>query len=373
MHETIRLGTVRGITLGVHWSVLAIAALVAWGLADGYLPAVAPGYRPVEYWGVGVVAVAVFFGSLLGHELGHSLVALRRGVGVDRITLWLFGGVAQLRGDAPDPRAEFEIAAAGPGVSLAAAATAGLGAGLLTAVGGPELLVVGLAWLALINVVLAGFNLVPAAPLDGGRILHALVWRSTRDRSRATRVATSAGRGFGTACIAVGIVGIAGGAIAGAWLVLVGWFVLTAATAEAGQATLMEALAGVLVRDVMTPDPVTVRADATVAVVLEETFLRHHCSAFPVVDGSGWIVGLLTLRQVRDLAPTERAHRTTAQIAHPLDRVTCVGPDEPLVRILRDSAPDGAAGGRMLVLDRDRLVGIVSPNDVHRAIRDAVA
>ncbi|MFO1536625.1 MAG: CBS domain-containing protein [Actinomycetota bacterium] len=254
MHESIRLGVVRGITIGMHWSVLAIAALLTWGLAGGYLPTVAPGYRAGEYWLVAGAAVVVFFGSLLGHELGHSLVALHRGVEVDRITLWLFGGVARLRGDPPDPRAEFEIAAAGPGVSLAAAA--------------------------------AG---------------------------------------------------------------------------------------GVRVRDVMTPSPITVRADAAVAGVLEETFLRHHCSAFPVVDGAGWVVGLLTLRQVREVAPAERAHRTAAQIAHPVERVTCVGPDEPLVRVLGDSAPDGAAGGRMLVLDHDRLVGIVSPNDVHRAIRDAVA
>jgi Zn-dependent protease/predicted transcriptional regulator len=373
VHESIRLGIVRGITVGVHWSVLAIAALLTWGLAGGYLPAAAPGYRAGAYWLVAGAAVVVFFASLLGHELGHSLMALRRGVRVDRITLWLFGGVAQLRGDPPDPRAEFEIAAAGPGVSLAVAAAGGIAAGLVGAVGGPDLAVAGLAWLALVNVVLAGFNLVPAAPLDGGRLLHALVWHTTHDRMRATRVATTAGRGFGTACIAVGIIGVAGGALAGAWLVLVGWFVLTAAGAEAAQAVLVESLAGVRVRDVMTTSPITVRADAAVSVVLEETFLRHHCSAFPVVDGGGWVVGLLTLRQVREVAAAERAHRTAAQVAHPVERVTCVGPDEPLVRVLGDSAPDGAAGGRMLVLDHDHLVGIVSPNDVHRAIRDAVA
>jgi Zn-dependent protease len=369
MHESIRLGTLRGIAIGCNWSVLAIAALIAWGLADGYLPEAAPGYSGVEYWAIAAFAVVLFFGSLLAHELSHSLVAQRRGVQVDSITLWLFGGVARLRGEAPTPRAELAIASAGPAMSLSATLVFGGAAAALAGIGAPELVYATFGWLALINGILALFNLAPAAPLDGGRILHAIVWGLTDDRHRATRVASGAGRVFGYLLIGIGVASIMGGYIGGAWFALIGWFVITAANAEATHALLEGALAGVRVRDVMTPNPVVVRADHAIDVLLEQAFLRHHCSSFPVVDEHGQVLGLLTLRRVRHVPQEDRVLRTAREIAIPLDQLAIVHPDDRIVEVLEHADPDAGGDGRMLVFDADHLVGIVSPNDVNRAVQ----
>jgi len=371
MNESIRFGTFRGIAIGCNWSVLAVGALIAWSLAAGYLPDAAPGYSGAEYWLVATVAVALFFASLLAHELGHSIVALGQGVEVDSITLWLFGGVARLRGEAATATAELKIASAGPAVSIAATVGFGLGAAGLGAVHAPELLFDTLAWLALVNGMLAIFNLAPGAPLDGGRILHALVWGATGDRNRATRVATGAGRVFGALLIGVGILTVAGGYLGGAWLALVGWFVVTAARAEATHALIATALAGVKVRDVMTAHPVVVRADHSIDRLLDEAFLRHHCSSFPVVDADGRVLGLLTLRRVRDVPADDRTARTAGDVAIPLARTAVVGPDDGLVDVLEHADPDTVGDGRMLVFDDGRLVGIVSPTDVNRAIQTA--
>lgn len=368
MHESIRLGTVRGIAIGLNWSVLAIAALIAWGLAEGVLPEVAPGYGDGTYWLVAVAAVVLFFASLLAHELGHSIVAQGQGVVVEGITLWLFGGVAKLRNEAGTHRAELKIAAAGPAVSVALALGFGGLALVADGLGAPEIVVEASAWLALINGILAVFNLAPAAPLDGGRILHALVWRLTGDRNRATRVSTGAGRVFGYFLVGLGIFLLLGGYLGGAWLALVGWFVISAASAEATHALLKGALAGVRIRDVMTPDPVTVPARLPADVLLDDVFLRHHCSAFPVVDDGGRPVGLVTLRRFRALPPDARGRVTAGEVAVPLDEVIIAHPHEALVDVLERSAGrTGAGDGRMLVFDDGRLVGIVSPTDVNRA------
>jgi len=371
MNESIRFGTFRGIAIGCNWSVLAIAALLAWGLAGGYLPDAAPGYSTAEYWLVAAFAVVLFLGSLLAHELGHSLVALRQGVQVDSITLWLFGGVARLRGEAATSTAELKIATAGPAVSVTATVVFGLGAAALGAANAPDLAFDTLAWLALVNGMLAIFNLAPAAPLDGGRILHALVWGATGDRYRATRVATGAGRIFGYVLIGVGILMVAGGYLGGAWLALVGWFVISAASAEATHALIATALAGVKVRDVMTAHPVVVRAEHSIDRLLEDAFLRHHCSSFPVVDEDAHVLGLLTLRRVRDLPPDDRSTNTAGDVAIPLTRTAIVGPDDSLVDVLEHADPETAGDGRMLVFDNGHLVGIVSPTDVNRAIQMA--
>ncbi|GMU78393.1 MAG: putative zinc metalloprotease Rip3 [Acidimicrobiia bacterium] len=369
MHESIRLGTVRGIAIGLNWSVLAVAGLIAYGLADGVLPEVAPGYRPGAYWAVAIGAVLCFFASLLAHELGHSIVAQGQGVVVEGITLWLFGGVAKLRNEAHTHQAELKIATAGPAVSVALALVfAGIALAADTA-GAPELTVEAFTWLALINGMLAVFNLAPGAPLDGGRILHALVWRSTHDRNRATRVSTGAGRVFGYLLVGLGILMVLNGAIGGIWLALVGWFVISAARAEATHALLRGALGGVRVRDVMSRDPHVVPEDQALSALLDDAFLRHHWSSFPVVNGIGDVTGLVTLRRVRHVAPGDRERLTAGDVAVPIDRCVIVAPDEALIDALEQVGPDGGGDGRMLVFEGGHLVGIVSPTDVHRALR----
>jgi Zn-dependent protease/CBS domain-containing protein len=367
VNESVHLGRVRGISIGINWSVLVIAWLLAWGLADGILPEDAHGYTSAEYWAVALGTVVVFLASLLTHELGHSLVAQRQGVKVERITLWLFGGVAQLGGEARTPRAAFRIAVVGPLISVALGGCFAGVAVALAALSGPSIAVAALAWLAVINGVLALFNLVPAAPLDGGRVLHALVWRRTGSHGRATAIATRSGRTFGYVLIAVGTVSLAAGAIDGLWFAFLGWFLLSAARAEATHELLHGALAPLSVGDVMTPRPDTIPADTPVAAAVDDWFRRAHHSSFPVSDRDGAVVGLLTMRRLRDLDLSD-PRPTVGDVAAPLSEVAIVAPDDPVPTLLERMAAAPGRDGRALVLDGGRLVGIVSSTDVQRAL-----
>jgi Zn-dependent protease/predicted transcriptional regulator len=372
MKESFRLGRVLGIPVGVNWSVLVILALFAWSLATVTLPEVAPGYGDAAYWVTAVAVAVVFFACLLAHELAHSVVATHHDVGVDSITLWLLGGVSKLRGEAHDPSSELRIAAAGPAASLGLGLAFGAVAGVLGTVGAPALVVAALSWLAVINVILALFNLVPAAPLDGGRLLHAFVWHRSGDHAAATMAATRAGRWFGAVLVGLGVLLTFGGVVTGLWFVLLGWFLISAARAEATHELLHGAFAGMHVRDVMTASPVVVPADVTVADLVDDWFLHHRCSAFPVVDDEGRATGLVTLRRVR--TTDRRAWQTlrARDVADDLAGVATAAPDELLTALLERMSVAPGGDGRALVFEHDHLVGIVSPTDVRRAI-DVVA
>ena len=246
MRTTLRLGRVNGIDLGANWSVLVIGALIAYGLSGGVVDGV--------LWAVIVPTVALFLGSLLAHELGHSLVAQRNGIEVRGITLWMLGGVAQLDGRMPSAGAEFRIAASGPAVSYLLSAMFFALWGVASALGGPALVGQAFAWLALVNIVLGTFNLIPAAPLDGGRILASAIWAASGDRTRADVAATRVGQGFGGLLIGAGVLGPALGVpYVSLWTALIGLFVYRTATVELAHAH-FEALVGDrTVGDVMTP------------------------------------------------------------------------------------------------------------------------
>lgn len=223
MNETIRLGEIKGVRVGLNWSVIAIFLLLLFGLAAGRFPLRYPDLGVALYVVAGLAAATVFLGSLLAHELAHALVARRNGGKVDGITLWLFGGVARLETESKDPGAEMRMAAVGPFVSLALAAVFGTASWALAAATGDSIAVGVLQWLALINGILAVFNLVPAAPLDGGRILRAFLWRRRGDRFTATITAARAGRAFGWLLVGVGLVElVAAGLAGGLWLALIG-------------------------------------------------------------------------------------------------------------------------------------------------------
>jgi Zn-dependent protease len=366
--ETIRLGRVRGIRLGAHWSVLVIGWLLVWALADSTLPAEAPGSSDFAYWVAATATVCAFWAGLLAHELAHSLVASHRGVEVEGITLWLFGGVSQFRGEAATPADELHIALAGPATSLGLAIGWGLLAAAIAGASGPDLLVVSLAWLAGINLLLGIFNLAPGAPLDGGRVLHAIVWQRTGDRARATVTATNSGQVVGYVLIGLGVLIVAAGGLGGIWFVFLGWFLLVAARAEATHLLVREALAGVRVRDVMTAHPVTAPDDISVEALLHEFVLRQHCSTFPITGTTGRVTGLVTLRQLKRSSPRERSTRRVADIATPIERVPRATPDEAIIALLDRIGLSDTSDGRALVFDDDHLVGIVSPTDLNRAL-----
>ncbi|MEU2737931.1 site-2 protease family protein [Streptomyces sp. NPDC007095] len=367
MRATFTLGRISGVRIGVHWSVLLIFGIIAFGLAQGRLPQVYPGHSPVEYWVAGLGAAVVFFASLLAHELAHAVVARRNGVVVDDIVLWLLGGVARLKSEASSPAAELRTAGVGPLVSLVLGGLFVLGAWLLAMVSAPELLVEVVAWLGGINLLLAVFNSLPAAPLDGGRLLRAFLWWRTGDRLRATAGATMAGRVLGWLLIGLGLVAfMRGGGLGGLWLALIGWFLIAAATAEGRQAQLRGVLAGVPVRDAMTRDPLTVPAALTVADLLADPLYRYRHSAFPVTGADGAPVGLVTLDGARQVPPENSGAVTVGEVMVPLSRTTVAGTDDSLADLLPRMEP--GAEHRVLVMDKGRLVGILSLSDISRTV-----
>jgi Zn-dependent protease/CBS domain-containing protein len=371
VRESVRLGRIAGIAVGLNWSVLVIFFLIAFGLAAGRFPLLYADLPGWTYAAAGLVTAVVFFLSLLAHEISHAIVAQRNGVGVEGIVLWMFGGVARLTGEADDPGADLRISGVGPLVSaLLAAAFYGV-AVLVARAGAPGIVVGSVAWLAIINGMLAIFNLMPAAPLDGGRILRAFLWSRHGDRSRAAITATRAGQVFGWLLVAGGLflfAVLAG--FGGLWLALIGWFITSAARAEEQQVRVRDALAGVRVSDVMTPDPAVVRGDVDVATFIEDYVLRNRYSAFPLQEPSGELQGLVTLNRVKQVPRERRPELRIRDIACPMGEVATARPDEELTDLLPRMAACG--DGRVLVVeDGQRLVGIVSPTDVSRAIERA--
>ncbi|MFR0354647.1 site-2 protease family protein [Streptomyces sediminimaris] len=368
MKESLPLGRIAGVRVGLHWSVLVIVALVTVMLAGGRFPDAHPHHSSWAYTVLALLTALVFLASLLVHELAHAVVAQRNGVQVDGITLWMLGGVARLRSEAPTPAAELRIAGVGPLTSaVLGAAFTGL-ALWLDAIGVSGLVVEAVAWLAAINVVLAVFNAVPAAPLDGGRLLRAYLWHRTGDPVRATRGASAAGRALGWFLVVLGFAMVLfEGNLSGLWSALIGWFLITAATEEARHAELGAVLAGLPVRRVMTRDPVTVRATVTVAAFLAEgPFGAYRHSAFPVLAADGAPAGLVTVRLVNEVPVQARSATTVADVMRPLADVATASPDEAVVDLL--PRLEASRERRALVLDGEHLVGIVTLADVSRAV-----
>jgi len=366
MGQTFSLGRIFGIRVGVNWSVLAIVALLAYGLAVGEFPAAAPRHPVAEYVIAAVVTAVAYMGSLLAHELAHSLVARRNGLQVEGITLWLLGGVSRLQGEVKDPGAEVRIAGAGPLVSLLLGGAFLLLAWLVHAAGVQGVVVAALAWLGGINVLLAVFNVIPAAPLDGGRLLRAVLWRITGDRFRAAVWSARSGQVFGWALVVIAAyLVLVRRDYSWLWFALLGWFLISAATAEGQQAVLQSRLRTVAVRQIMTPDPVTVPASATVAWFLADYLPWHRHSAFPVV-ADGQTVGLVTVHRVNQVPAGERGQTTLGEVACPLPEVAQATPDEPVADML--PRLNECSERRALVFTGGHLAGIVSPADVSRAL-----
>ncbi len=369
MRASISLGRIAGIRVGINASVFLIIAILVAGLATGRLPAAFPGRSLVAYVIAAIIAAVLFLASLLAHELAHSLVARRSGVEVESIVLWLLGGVAQLKGEPKTPGADFRIAFVGPLTSFALAAIFGLAAGGVAWLGTAGLPFGVLAYLAATNAMLAVFNLIPAAPLDGGRVLRAALWRWRGNRQAAAVSAARAGRFVGFAMIALGVLQVVTGfGLGGIWLALIGWFVVSAATAEEQHARLDGKLADVRVGQVMTATPVVVDGNLTVAEFIARVALSQRFSTYPLVDHQGRLTGLVTLNRVRAVSPESRATTQLHDIACAPAEVPLTRPEEPIVDLIERM--QGCSDGRAVVLDADgRVIGVVSPTDVARALQ----
>jgi len=360
---SVQVARVLGIPVFVHFSWFVVFGLIAWTLATGYFPQRYPNLPVTSYWAKGLLASLLFFVSILLHELGHSVVALKSGIAIRSITLFIFGGVARLARDPPDGRTELRMAAAGPAVSVVLAGLF-MAAGALARPGGTAWAVA--RYLAVINLVVAAFNLVPAFPLDGGRLLRGLLWKSM-GKARATRVAARAGTLFAYFLIASGVVSmLRGSGISGMWYVLIGWFLKDAAAGAYQSARVDEALRGVTAGDAMVKDPATLPAEISLAEAVHEHFLRTGYGAYPVLRGDA-PVGLLCRRDVLKV-PAEDRERTSVQAAMtPLAELAVVPPAAPLIRAMSRMAESGV--GRVLVMDGNRLAGLLTMGSVLRHVR----
>jgi Zn-dependent protease len=381
---------VRGIPVGVDWSWFLVLFLVIWFLSGVYRGMLGDPQDSTEPYLLAVVSAAGFFASILLHELGHALVALRNRIGITRITLWMFGGIAGLEKDPDTPGVEFRIAAAGPLVTLVLAAVcvgAGLGidssgfwaAAALDEGAGVSGAVAVLAFLANINIGILLFNLLPAFPLDGGRITRAIAWRLTGERERATIFAARLGQAFALIFIGLGVLlMLTIDLFSGVWLAIIGWMLGSSARATAARSELNRRIGDLRVSDVMDAEPVAIPSDATVERALDEYFLRYRWPWFPVVDAAHRFVGLLN-RGAADSVP--EASRTSRTVVEVLDsgadpeavdaadqRVSSDAPLESLLANLQLRRLGGLAA-----VDTDgRLIGVITLDQVGRALRDAV-
>jgi Zn-dependent protease/CBS domain-containing protein len=385
----LTLFRVRGIRIGVDYSWFFVLFLIILWLSGFYREVLGVGSSDSDPYLLAVASAFAFFGSILLHELGHAVVANRLAVPITEITLWLFGGVARMSKDTESPGAEFKIAAAGPAVTLALAlALTAIGIG---AAGADEFwgavrldsntdisgVLAMIAWLAEINVLVLIFNLIPAFPLDGGRIARAIAWRLTGDRNRATRFAANLGRGFSYLLIGFGLalVVLGGGdfLITGIWMALVGFILGQSARGFAMQSEFSSRIDGISVADVMDADPVSITEDTSIEQALDEYFLRYRWPWFPVVDAGDHFRGLL-VREVADGVPElSRASQTVGEVFE-LDSTGTlrVRDDAPLETLLGNDALRRLGG--LAAVDADgRLRGVITADQVGRALRDAIA
>ena len=364
MRQNIRLGTWFGIPVGINWSLILLLTLFAWELAEYEFPKSA-GHANGADWAAGVIGALGLLVCVLAHEMSHSVVARHNGVGVRSITLFLFGGVSQLEGEAHTPGADFRIAAVGPATSLVTAGIFGAAQAVATAGGAHGLPVAALMWLWEINVALAVFNLIPAAPLDGGRVLRSGLWHRWGDRRRASVAAARVGVGFAIFLIVLGAVAFLYIGLTGLWSVLIGFFLFSAARGEERYAQVQEAVINLQVRQAMIPHPPVVPDRTTVADLVGRYLWNHRGDALAVTDDSGMLAGVVTAQAVRSVLPGNQPHVTVSQIAIPLDDVPVARPEEPLNDLLERMAAH--EGHPALVLDADnRLAGIVTLADVER-------
>jgi Zn-dependent protease/CBS domain-containing protein len=364
--SSVRLGRLAGVPIGVQPLWLVIVGFITYALGHDYFPQEAPGISDTAAYALGLVSALLLFAGIVAHELGHAVVARRRGVGVAEIDLWLLGGVARLHGEPREPGDELRYAAAGPAVTLGILAVLAL---VRVAVGGvlADWALALLDYQLYVTAAILVFNLLPAFPLDGGRILRALLWRRSGDRDAATDRAAGAGRAFGWAFVALGVLSAAGGAVNGLWLAFIGGFLILAGAAEAQSTRTQSAFRGLAARDVMTPDPATLGAALTLEDAVSAGFAHHLFTAFPVVGDDGRPLGLLTIAAVRAVDPAARRglRVTDAMVADP---ALVVGLDEPVADLLARSA--FLRVGRAVVVDGDgRLAGLVSVTDLERSRR----
>lgn len=356
-----KIGKIMGIPIRVHFSWLIVFGLITWSLSTYYFPAAAPELPAVSHWTKGALAALLLFASVTFHELSHSFVARRYKIPIESITLFIFGGVAQIRGEPPHPRAEFRIAIAGPVSSFFLAVVFySLAAG---STGGIKAL---FAYLAQINFIIALFNLIPGFPMDGGRVLRSMIWRKKKDFFYATQKASRIGQKIAVFFIFFGVFSIFAGMPGGLWLMLIGWFLLTAAQASHQQAGLQQILSGVQVRNIMTKDIVTLSPSMSLSEAVDGYFLKYGYGGFPVVD-NGALSGILTLKEVKNISREDWGRIKVSEVLQPHDKRWEISPDEEALKALDLMIREDK--GRIIVIEKGLIVGLITRNGIARYLQ----
>lgn len=361
--QSVKLATIRGIEVGVHYSWFAIFFLITFSLTARFSEQ-HPQWTLLEHYGIGIVTSLLFFASIVVHELAHSFVALAKHIPVRSITLFLFGGVAQIGREPDRPLTEFQIAIAGP---IASALLAG-GFGLVAYLAGERFEHVAAlgGWLSSINLLLAAFNLVPGFPLDGGRVLRAALWHVTGNLAKATRIAARSGQGVGYAFIVFGIwTGFTVNWFGGLWLAFIGWFLLNAAQESVVQVSVRSALSGLVAEDVMARDCPTVPARMSLAELVHEHILKTGQRCFVVADGAR-LEGLVTLHQIKAVPADQWGRVSVGEAMTPSVKVRAVAPDTPILEVLR-VMEDGDIN-QLPVVSGERLLGMITREHLLRVL-----
>jgi Zn-dependent protease len=374
---------VRGIRITVDWSWFFVLFLVIFWLSQFYADLLGDSSSSTTPFVLALVSAIGFFGSIVLHELGHAFVALRNGIGISSIQLWIFGGMARMTRESDSPRTEFEVAAAGPLVTLALVViltAVGVGAAgwhdfseaaLVESSASTSGVLAMVAWLAMINFLVLVFNLLPAFPMDGGRIVRAIAWWRTGNRASATRLAANLGRVFGYLFIAVGLLLVFDGYVfSGVWLALIGFVVNGSAKAATAQTAITSQISTLVVADVMDREPVTISDRLTVEQALDEYFLRYRWPWFPVVDTAHRFLGLVVRDKADEVPETSRTISTVADVLERDDGTFQVRDDAPLDTLLANRSL--RRFGAVYAVDAEgRLSGVITAEQVGRALRDA--
>jgi Zn-dependent protease/CBS domain-containing protein len=364
--SSFKIGRIFGIEVGVHWSWIFILLLITWSFAEGVLSEFYPDWTAAQRWAVGAIVSAIFFASILAHELSHSVVAKARGIGVTGITLFIFGGVSNLEREARTASEEFWIAIVGPLTSLA---VGGLFAILWVALYNVSSEASAIAgYLAFLNVIIAVFNLLPGFPLDGGRVFRAIVWWRNRNLLRATRIASRTGEGVAYLLMGGGVLQFlfTDNFVGGVWLFLIGLFLRNASSQSYEHMVLQQTLSGVTARDVARTDIVGLAPDMTIAQVVAELMLAGKGRAYPVLAGQE-LLGLITLTDVQRLEREQWPETSVYRAMTPAERLHTVTQDQPVEEVLEIMGEHDV--NQVPVMDGRLLYGMVSRGDIFHLIQ----
>ncbi len=362
----IRIGSIFGISIEINITWFVIFVLVTLSLATAYFPNQYPELSAISNVILGVVTSLLFFGSVIFHELSHSLVAKLNNIPIRKITLFIFGGVAQMSQEPKSPGVEFKMAVAGPLSSLGLAFIFGFIWFISRILDLSVFFTAPAQYLSIINVLLAVFNLIPGFPLDGGRVLRAGLWSWLKDITAATRIATRAGEVFAYILIFAGFLGVLTQQWGLGWFILIGWFLQQAAQSSYQHLVFEKALSQVRVRDIMSKEVETVEPNYTLDQLVNDYFLKFKFGRFPVVR-DGELLGIITLHDIKEIPREEWAYKTAQDVLTPLEKVIVISPEDEAVHALTRMAQGEI--GHLLVVHGNRLVGLVTRSDIIRLIK----